>query len=289
MGEKLPNTLVGKIKNLNKIHGVDEKQIEKFIDAIEIEKYIGNDEIKIADLFCGTDILIKEALRDLTHKKIYVYLVDMDDELLRAASSNLRTSLIHHKNIKIYPSNILLNGKLLSYNDNSMDIVVVKMGLHETTLESQQRIINDVYRCLRKGGRLVIWDVFVPRDSKTNEDIIGYNRIIKLKDELSGVSHVTKNRYFASEEEFIGMMKKVQFQDIKLVHRWKRIWDTLDRLEGEFGGDLNKVHKRNVLIDSYFNTQEYKRKFSYKITKRNGIEGRSFEIPSGIIRAIKDY
>lgn len=229
MGEKLPKTLVGKIKNLNKIHGVDELQVEKFIDAIEIEKCIGNDEINIADLFCGTDILIKEVLRDLKNNKINVYLVDMDDELLEAASSDLRTSLVDHPNLNIFPSNLLLNGKLLPYEDNSMDVIVVKMGLHETSLESQGRIIEDIYRCLKPVGRVIIWEVFVPRDASTNKDVIGYNQIIKLKDELAGVSHVTKNRYFASQDEFIKMMKEVEFGEIKVVHSWKRVWNTLDR------------------------------------------------------------
>lgn len=287
MGKKLPSTLVGKIKNLNSIHGVDKLQIEKFLEAITIGKYAGNEEINIADLFCGTDILIKETLRNLTYNKINVYLVDMDDELLQAASIDLRTYLIGQENINIFPSNRFLNGKLLSFEDNSMDIVVVKMGLHETALESQHRIIKDIYRCLKKRGRLVIWDVFVPRDPKTNEDIVGYNKIIELKDELAGVRHVTKNRYFASEEEFIGLMQKVEFQRIETVHRWKRVWNTLDRLDGEFRGDLNKIQQMNELIDSRFENTDNQNKFSYKVTNRDRIEGRSFEIPSGIIRAIK--
>lgn len=56
---------------------------------------------------------------------------------------------------------------------------------------------------------------------------------------------------------------------------------------GEFRGDLNKVQKMNELIDSRFENNENQDNFSYKITNRDGIEGRSFEIPSGIIRAIK--
>lgn len=43
----------------------------------------------------------------------------------------------------------------------------------------------------------------------------------------------------------------------------------------------------NELIDSRFENNENQDNFSYKITNRDGIEGRSFEIPSGIIRAIK--
>jgi len=88
------------------------------------------------------------------------------------------------------------------FHDNIFDKVVVRMVFHHI-LERTQEAMNECYRVLKKGGKMILSEG-VPPSSKIMEF---YKKVFRLKEE----------RLVFSEEDLLNLMKNAGFKNIKMI------------------------------------------------------------------------
>ncbi len=173
---------------------------------------------------------------------------------------------------------ILADARKIPLENDSVNKVVVKMGIHEVPRKDQQLIVDEIFRILRKGGIVSIWDVM---PLKKDEQIL-FQRVIRKKDELAGFDTLVKNRYFYREDEIKANLKKAGFSKIKLFSPISYRLSTEKRLDEEFGGDKKKLEKWNDFIRKLI-PKNAKKRLHY-IDKGNTIK---LTFRKAIVKAIK--
>jgi SAM-dependent methyltransferase len=287
----LKQKLVGRVAQLDQIHGVDQSQIFNFVEATGLHEITGKSAIQIADLFCGNGFAVHILVSELVSSGLptIIHCVDMNGEMLQRAKTSI-TALLpesHQDKFTIITHENELNGGELPFIDKQLDLVVVKMGLHEMPLESQYSLIQDIYYVLKPGGRFVIWGNLISKDQVTGQDLTGFNSIIRKKDLLAGFDLMSNRRYFTSQEELFSALTRAGFT-AQLVFDWIRRWDSLSRLNFELDGDVEKLNELNAEIDWHFSKDEIKEEYEFcQTVNQEGITGRAFNLRSGIILAQK--
>jgi ubiquinone/menaquinone biosynthesis C-methylase UbiE len=287
---KLTQKLVDRVFQLDQVHSVDHAQVSNFVATTGLREMIEKPEIQLADLFCGNGFAICALVGELVALRvpIAIHCVDMNGELLQVAQRSIVEQLPPNCRDKftIITHEKELDSEKLPFADEQLDLVVVKMGLHELPFESQVSLIQDTYRVLKPGGRFVIWGNLIDRDQVTGRDLIGFNEIIRKKDSLAGFSVMSNRRYFTSQEELFSSLIQAGFT-AQLASDWIRRWDSLSRLNIELDGDVEKLNELNAEIDRHFADGRLEAFEFGQTINQGGITGRSFNVRSGIILAQK--
>ncbi len=266
-----------RVEMLLKLHNVNQEQLDWLADTAESDRLASG--YSIVDLCTGNGIAASTVIQGLSYKGITpgeVILVDNHMGILQKAIENL-TSLAS-------PSSILLD---LSTEDldlelNSIDIVVAKMGLHELPFARQSELLVQVHKYLKPGGQLIIWENNV--DKINGADKFAFNEIIAEKDRLAGLTVMAKQRYFTSGDQLQELLVSAGFINVEVSHEWVRVWNSYDRLDTEFKGDINKLEQLNKTIDRLIPV-ELRVEVGFNIT--NAGLGRSFNLSTQIIKATK--
>lgn len=113
--------------------------------------------------------------------------------------------------------------------DSSYDKAVAKMVIHELPRHLQLTGLQELYRMLKPGGKLVVWDLML--DEETQEF---FQKVIGKKDELAGYDALVKLRYFLREDEWVDLLAAAGFKQIKKeadvlyeLHTEKRLYREL--------------------------------------------------------------
>jgi ubiquinone/menaquinone biosynthesis C-methylase UbiE len=96
------------------------------------------------------------------------------------------------------------------FTDEMFDTVVIKMGIHEVPLEEQSKILKEVYRVLKRGGKFVTWELAF--SNKESQKI--FQDIIRKKDEIAGFTQLVEKRWFPTEAEIFDSFGKAGFVDV---------------------------------------------------------------------------
>ncbi|MDD5148253.1 MAG: class I SAM-dependent methyltransferase [Candidatus ainarchaeum sp.] len=101
------------------------------------------------------------------------------------------------------------------FSDAFFDTVIIKMGIHELPKKHQKAVFKEVFRILKKGGKLVVWDLSFlnPETQKVFQDII------RKKDRLAGFDELVRKRYFPRRQELFCLFKETGFESVSVVHK----------------------------------------------------------------------
>ena len=255
------------------IHGIKSSDFDKLVNSVNPEsKHI------ILDAGAGYGAVTREIIKRNTEKEIIYYIADISRSQLERAKIEIADVLkdyVKKYQVSYYQDNIINS----NFKENSFDRVIAKMVIHEVKKEFQQAAVFEMYRILKPGGKLIVWDVYL--DESVQHFV---QAIIRKKDEIAGFCDLVDNRYLFNIEEIFKIIKKAGFNEIKKDFDLSYTFSTRKRMEAEFNGDLKKMNCLNDFIKSeslkYPNISKH---LELKITS-NDI---SLNIPKAIIIASK--
>lgn len=214
-----------------KAHGDSSDAFATLLAAMNL----GNGMV-IADVMGGYGDVSKQILDYCSKKRIGVHLTlsDRFREQIERSKQHLKEYNLTRK---------IEDARCLAFKDNSLDKIVIKMGLHEVKKEDQLKVASEVYRSLREGGEAYIWE------SIGQDDYLAYfwRGIVRQKDILAGFTSLVENRYFPSEQEIVDTLKTGGFKDIQKVYSGEFKYITRNLLT-DFNGDLSKLDAWNEFL-----------------------------------------
>ena len=159
----------------------------------ELLKYKGK---VILDLCCGTGdqfkLLSKHGFKNL-------YCLDISDSMLEIAKRS-------DNSIKIYNE----DATKTSFGDASFDVVIISFAIHEKDRNTQQALINEAYRVIKKDGLMLVVDYVF--DNKTTK----FSRIlISIIERIAGGEHYRNFKNYIQNKGLSSLIKKDKFKLIK--------------------------------------------------------------------------
>ena len=150
----------------------------------------------ILDLCCGTGnqikLLSKHGFRNL-------YCLDISDSMLEIAK---RTD----SSVKIYNE----DATKTNFDDASFDVVIISFAIHEKDRNTQQALINEAYRIIKKDGLMLVVDYVF--DNKTTK----FSRIlISIIERIAGGEHYRNFKNYIQNNGLLSLVKKGKFKLIK--------------------------------------------------------------------------
>jgi len=159
----------------------------------EILKY---KEKIILDLCCGTGnqvkLLSKNGFRNL-------YCLDISDSMLEIAQRG-------NSSIKIYNE----DATKTNFDNASFDVVIISFAIHEKDRNTQQALINEAYRIIKKDGLMLVVDYVF--DNKTTK----FSRISAIIIErIAGGEHYRNFKNYIQNKGLSSLIEKDKFKLIK--------------------------------------------------------------------------
>lgn len=236
-----------RIVNYEQLHRISKIDFDCLSDAVRIE----NGEF-ILDAGAGYGA-VSQALRERNPLSDVTYhLSDVSSVQLDRAKINFGN--IQNSNTEYIVDNLVYSNLKYNYYDK----IVAKMVLHEIPQMYQEGALRNLVGMLKKGGKLVIWDVFLTLD---NQELV--QSIIRKKDELAGYYRLLSNRYFFTDAEFLEYVHRVGFSKVLEHTVMPYSLSTENRLIPEFNGDVMKLIEWNSFIKNKFMKVD-KSKYNFK-------------------------
>ena len=150
----------------------------------------------ILDLCCGTGnqikLLSKHGFRNL-------HCLDISDSMLEIAKRS-------NSSIKIYNEDAIKTG----FNNASFDVVIISFAIHEKDRNTQQALINEAYRIIKKDGFMLVVDYVF--DNKTTK----LGRIaINIIEGIAGGEHYINFKNYIQNDGLLSLIEKDKFKLIK--------------------------------------------------------------------------
>lgn len=254
------------------IHSIKDEFFEELVNITNPKS-----SQSILDAGCGYGSVTRELLKRKKDEKLICFLADSNyTQLLRAKEEFTNLDYTHKSELKFFIDNLIDT----KFKENTFDTIIAKMVIHEIPFKKQQQAIENAYRILKPGGKLIIWDMAL--DKKTQNFI---QEIIRMKDKLAGFKTLEKNRYFLRFDEIKTLLSNSGFIEVKNEYKISSPVITKKRLEQEFGNDLLKLNKWNNFI------REKIKELEPKVLKQLQVEDNgdsiSFIPQKAIITAVK--
>jgi len=150
----------------------------------------------VLDLCCGTGSLTK-LLAKLLYPDCTIIGVDISKGQITQASKN-----------NVYPNLKfqVMDANELDFNSDSIDFVIISAALHEMDKKQRLNVLEEVYRVLRDGGYLVIFDHHEP--IKTISRIL-YNFYLGFSEKLfSNSAEMQRNILFELKKSKYTILKQ---------------------------------------------------------------------------------
>ena len=195
------NSYQKRIVSYEKIHSINEDDFKALVSIIDPQ----NGQI-ILDACCGYGSVSKRLLDEIEkeHLDTRIVLLDNSELQLSRAKEDIKGQGVDF---------ILSDVREIPFSDNHFDTVVNKMGLHEVDKESQEQMLKEIFRVIKPGGKVVIWELALDENTQSI-----FSEIIKKKDEISGFDSLVKNRHFPKRTEVISGLTNSGFENAKVEH-----------------------------------------------------------------------
>ena len=150
----------------------------------------------ILDLCCGTGnqikLLSKHGFRNLS-------CLDISGSMLEIAKRS-------DSSIKIYKE----DATKTNFDNASFDVVIISFAIHEKDRNTQQALINEAYRIIKKDGLMLVVDYVF--DNKTTK----FGRIlIRIIERMAGREHDRNFKNYIQNKGLSSLIKKDKFKLIK--------------------------------------------------------------------------
>jgi len=154
----------------------------------------------IIDICCGTGnqlkMLAKNGFKNLS-------CLDISESMLQVAKNG-------NSQLKIYQK----DATNTEFDGEAFDIAIISFALHEKDRKTQEKMINETFRIVRKGGLILIVDYVF--DEKT----ITIGRIgISMVERIAGKEHFKNFRNYIKHNGLISLMTPDRFKLLK--EEWK--------------------------------------------------------------------
>lgn len=162
---------------------------------------IPDKKIRVLDICAGTatnSIMIAEK-----RKKASVVGIDLSKDMLRIANEKIRSLEISNLKVKY------ADATNISLKDNSVDIILISLVLHELSKELADKILSEAGRILKPDGKVIVLEWEQPTDL--------LKRVLFLPIHLlepkgfHNFLHNDKKRYFAEHGYNISTMKHCDY------------------------------------------------------------------------------
>ncbi len=192
------------------------------IIAAEIKKSVNEmNNPKIIDLGCGegdSTFPILEA-----NPKISIEALDLSPEMIKISKEVLKK---FKKRVKF----IVEDGAtyIKSQNQN-YDIITSSWTIHNLKQDQKEQLLKDIYNKLKEGGKFILMDKIYFGNLEIQNKMLDHQKARyrylheKLREEIS--SHEDQDftdDYKQTEENFVEMLKKAGFKNIKFLDRVER-------------------------------------------------------------------
>lgn len=147
----------------------------------------------ILDLCCGTGnqikLLSKHGFRNL-------HCLDISDSMLEIAKRS-------NSSIKIYNEDAIKTG----FNNASFDVVIISFAIHEKDRNTQQALVDEAYRIMKKDGFILVVDYVF--DNKTTK----FGRIvISMIERIAGGEHYINFKSYIQNNGLLSLIEKDKFK-----------------------------------------------------------------------------
>lgn len=154
------------------ILGLGPKFKQKILNSVEIR-----DGDNIADIGCGTGVFLKIAKQK--YPNAHIIGLDPDEKALSIAKSRLEKAGIKVALQKAFAETIPLEAE-------SVNICFTTLALHHMPDRIKKKAIEEMYRILKKGGKIVVTD-FGKSDSAFLRKLLSWENIEYLEGNLRGL------------------------------------------------------------------------------------------------------
>ncbi len=127
---------------------------------------------RVLDVACGTGLLLEKYHRAGAR----VHGIDSSREMLEVARNRVPEAGLVHGDASRMP-----------FPRREFDIVSTTLALHEMSPEARKRVLGEIRRVTRRGGRIVIGDYSVPREKTVSGVLAG--RVVETIERLAGGEH----------------------------------------------------------------------------------------------------
>jgi ubiquinone/menaquinone biosynthesis C-methylase UbiE len=208
-----------------KIHGVHESDLASIAEALALRQ-----GARVLDLGCGYGEVSINILAEADRRGLGIELTlcDLHEAQLGAVPQDTKARA---KEV------VVGDARALPFPDDHFDSVVMKMVLHEIPIWDQPLACAEVLRVLRPGGVFVVWGV-MPQDGEV-QDV--FNKIMQLKNALSGYESLVRDRYFFRLDQLLHMLTEAGFAKVRELQRVHFRQSTLARRDSELGGSEEKL------------------------------------------------
>jgi len=150
----------------------------------------------ILDLCCGTGNQIKLLLK---HGFKNLSCLDISDSMLEVAKRG-------NSSIKIYKE----DATNTNFDDVSFDVVILSFAIHEKDRNTQQALMNEAYRIIKKDGLMLVVDYVF--DNKTTK----FGKIlVSIIERIAGGEHDRNFKNYIQNKGLLSLIKKDKFKLIK--------------------------------------------------------------------------
>lgn len=219
-----------RFEDYNEIHNNTKFDWNAFVDAINPK----NGDIILDG--CGGYGDVSEHLIQ-RNKKSFIWIVDSSHEQLSRLDKRIKEGVR-----KIICADIRETG----LPNELFDTCVIKMGIHEVSKEEQLIIFKEMFRILKPRGKLVIWELALNENSQ-----LPFQKFIRKKDELSGFTYLTEQRYFPRFDELLSLFKKTGFIKVLDVYTKEYKPSVLKRLHELVSKERHDLLKQKKELSEY--------------------------------------
>lgn len=268
--------------NYEETHSIDDAAYAALAEAMNI-----NHAHIIMDLMCGYGAAASATLQhgEWPHKFI---LVDKYPAQLDRAPDYLREKHGSRPGVQWMDKIIefqLSDAAHVPRPDDSIDKIIIKMGLHEVSPCEQQEIINEVYRMLKPGGELYIWTMFL----HSAEERSLFQDILMAKDLLSGLDQLVAQRNWPTMEELSLHLQR--FSSARVVYDMPLRFSSSSWLHSDLALPGGEKEARLATWNTYIRRrvpQRQRLQLRYAEQRDYGApESIQLQFMQGIIKAIK--
>ncbi len=185
------------------IHNQKEEDFKRFVEIADVRP--GH---VILDGMNGYGAGAKEILINAKQRGFVpdIYTLDESTVQIDRARENIPNIQLDH----------IVNSDMRStpFASNMFDRVIIKMGIHEVPKEDQSKILNEVYRILKPGGKFVTWELSF-HDHETQKV---FQDLIRKKDQIAGFDTLVTDRYFPRQDELLQLLKDAGLKNVSVAH-----------------------------------------------------------------------